>query len=140
MEVLILSEFICNACLHYIETATKQCPHCQTELIFSGDQKNITDELIPNCLIHRYDGSDLLEKGRMIKEGKVNNKVVLKLKDFTRPLSIPKNKIYAFDPSILSSIDALRQERKEVMEHYDFLIGEYWDRLEPILDEKDSTL
>lgn len=129
--MFILSEFICNHCSNYINTEEKICPYCQSKFIFSGENKNITDKFIPNCLVHRYDGSDLLEKGRILKEGKVNNKIALKLKDFKHPITVSKDKIYDLNPEILASIEALRQERKEVMEHYDFLIGEYWHQLDP---------
>lgn len=124
-------EFICDSCKTYVNSPTDICPQCQIKLIFDGTGKNITTALEPNCLIHRYQGSDLLEPARIVKEGKTNVKVAVKLKDLVKPLIIPKQEVFALNPALLTSITALRNERRETMDHYDYLIGEYWEQLDP---------
>lgn len=126
-----MSEFICNDCNAYFRQSENHCPNCQVPLIFQGPKKNVTDTLVPNCLVHRYQGSDLLEPAQITKEGKVNMKVAIRLRDLEKPIAIPKREVYEMDPDILDSINALRDERRTTMDHYDDLIGKYWNKLRP---------
>lgn len=124
-------EFICDSCKAYVNSPAAICPQCQTKLIFDGAEKNIITDLVPNCLIHRYQGSDLLEPAVIVKEGKTNVKAAVKLKDLAKPLIVPKQEVFAMNPGLLTSITALRNERRETMDHYDYLIGVYWSQLTP---------
>lgn len=125
----MLLEFVCQSCKAYLRSPELACPHCHTALIYDGPEKNIIDELEPNCLIHRYPGSDLLEPAQIIKEGKVNMKVAVKLKDLQKPIAVPKSEVYSLDQTVLSAINALRSERRETMDRFDDRIGEHWSRL-----------
>lgn len=124
-------EFICNACGNYSTGSAGTCPHCHTALIFSGIEKNITDVIQSDCLIHRYQGSDLLEPAKLIKAGKSNMKVAVKLKDMAKPLTVPKTEVFFLDESILSSVNQLRDERKILMKDYDERIASQWQQLQP---------
>lgn len=126
-----MCEFICNCCRTYHDSKATICSKCQTKLVFQGSDKNITDTLAPDCLIHRYRGSDLLELACVVKEGKVNVKVALKLKDYAKPVVVPKSEVFCMDPSVYASISALRADRRKEMDRYDDLIAAYWSRLEP---------
>ena len=123
--------FVCLHCNFWNTVDTLSCPDCGTTFIHEGEHKNIMDRLEPNCLIHRYAGSDLLEPAVFLKEGKSNVKVATKLRDFSKPLIIPRHKVYAFDQSVLGSIQALRNERTATIHRYDQQIGAHWQRLQP---------
>lgn len=124
-----MNEIVCMACHNYFASDQKTCPGCGGELIFEGDNKNVIDHLQPNCLIHRYEGSDLLEPAVILKETKTNYKVATKLREYAKPLTISKNKTYSFDPQILGAIQALRNERTATMYRYDQLIQARWQNL-----------
>lgn len=130
MEVSKLLEFICNSCQGYVNQPLSHCPYCQTPLIFAGQDKNVTDSLTPNCLIHRYQGSDLLEPALLLKEGKTNMKVAVKLKDVVKPITVPKVEVFKNDDNVLNEINRLRLERKLQMEKYDETISDYWQKLQ----------
>jgi RNA polymerase subunit RPABC4/transcription elongation factor Spt4 len=120
---------VCTQCNYWLTDASTTCPDCGTALVFEGEGKNVIDRMQPNCLIHRYEGSDLLEPAVLIKEGKTNMKVATRLKEYAKPVVVPKYKVFAFDQSILSSIQALRNERTATIKRYDQLIGSHWQRL-----------
>lgn len=126
-----MSEFICNHCSTYINGDETHCPQCGAAFIFSGDEKNITDSLEPNCLVYRYDGSDLLETAVIVKQGKVNVKAATRLKELAKPVTIAKNRIYAYNPDIWAAINDLRAQRKTAMQEYDALISKQWEKLTP---------
>lgn len=130
MEVSKLLEYICNSCNTYLNEPLSQCPNCQINFVFSGKDKNITDSLAPNCLVHRYQGSDLLEKATVLREGKTNMKVAVKLKDLAKPLTVPKSEVFKIDEKILNNINNLRSERKAQMAKYDEDIANYWENLQ----------
>ena len=130
MEVSKLLEFICNSCNTYFNYAETKCPNCQTTFIFNGNEKNITDSLSPNCLVHRYQGSDLLEIAMVLKEGKTNMKIAITLKDLLKPITVPKSEVFKVDKKILSAITKLRAQRKARMEKYDEDIAAYWNKLQ----------
>jgi len=122
---------VCASCHTFLTTEIEHCPGCGTNIILAGDSKNIIDHIQPNCLIHRYDGSDLLEPAAIIKEGKTNVKVATKLRDYAKPITVHKSKVYAFNQNILSCIQALRNERTATIRRYDQLIQSHWQNLKP---------
>ncbi|GBG56873.1 hypothetical protein SPFL3102_02393 [Sporomusaceae bacterium FL31] len=122
---------VCAACHSYLTTELSNCPGCGNTVILGGDAKNVIDQVQPNCLIHRYDGSDLLEPAVIVKEGKSNVRVATKLKDYAKPIVVSKQKVYSFNQNILSSIQALRNERTATIRRYDQLIQTHWQSLKP---------
>jgi len=60
--------------------------------------------------------------------------VATKLKEYNAPVVIPKQNVYAFNQNILSSIQALRNERTATIMRYDQLIQSHWQHLEPYQD------
>jgi hypothetical protein len=122
---------VCAACHSYLTTALSNCPGCGNTVILGGDAKNVIDQVQPDCLIHRYDGSDLLEPAVIVKEGKSNVRVATKLKDYAKPIVVSKQKVYSFNQNILSSIQALRNERTATIRRYDQLIQTHWQNLKP---------
>lgn len=124
-----MSEIVCMSCHSYLPVDLAACPSCGSEIILGGDNKNVIDRLQPNCLIHRYEGSDLLEPAVLLKTTKANCKVATKLKEYAKPVTIQKNKVYAFDQKILGAIQALRNERTATMYRYDQLIQAHWQNL-----------
>ncbi|MDD4599558.1 hypothetical protein SDC9_04075 [bioreactor metagenome] len=122
---------VCTNCHTWLAIDLETCPSCGTGIVLDGETKNVIDRLQPNCLIHRYAGSDLLEPAVFIKEGKVNAKVATKLKEYAKPLTVPKNEIYTFSQDTLSSIQALRNERTATIMRYDQLIESHWKSLKP---------
>lgn len=122
---------VCMSCHSWLPTPAVNCPHCQNELILDGETKNVIDSLQPDCLIHRYDGSDLLEPAVILKEGKTNMRVATKLIEYNKPISVPKTKVYAFSHAILSSVQSLRNERTATMRRFDQQIQAHWQRLKP---------
>lgn len=122
---------VCAACHSYLTTTLSNCPGCGNTVILGGDAKNVIDQVQPNCLIHRYDGSDLLEPAVIVKEGKSNVRVATKLKDYAKPIVVSKQKVYSFNQNILSSIQALRNERTATIRRYDQLIQTHWQNLKP---------
>lgn len=121
----------CPSCYQFFSWEPDTCPQCSHSLVWGGENKNIIDHLEPNCLIHRYEGSDLLEPASVIKEGKVNVKVATKLKEFACPITVPKSKVYAFSQTSLGAIQALRNERTAAIMRYDKLIQSHWQQLKP---------
>ncbi|WP_425059556.1 hypothetical protein SCACP_01480 [Sporomusa carbonis] len=126
-----MDEVVCMSCHNCLPTTLSSCPNCGGEIILEGDKKNVIDHLQPNCLIHRYEGSDLLEPAVIIRETKVNCKVATKLKEYSKPLTVPKAKVYSFDQKTLAAIQALRNERTATMYRYDQLIQAHWNNLKP---------
>lgn len=122
---------ICTNCHSWMNMQVKNCPSCNSDIVTDGESKNVIDRIQPDCLIYRYDGSDLLEPGVIIKELKVNVKVATKLKEYSNPILVPKHKVYAFNQNILSSIQGLRNERTAAMVRYDQLIQSHWQSLKP---------
>ena len=126
--------FICTTCHNFLSPDLTTCPGCGTNIVVEGDGKNVIDRLEPNCLIHRYAGSDMLEPAVIIKEGKVNIKVATKLQEFANPVVVAKKKVYAFNHELLSSIQALRNERTATIMRYEKLIQNHWQKLKPYND------
>lgn len=124
-----MSEFICARCNAYFREAQAACPQCRTPLFYEGADKNVVDAFAPNCLVHRYRGSDLLEPALLLKVGKVNAKVAFHLKDIVKPVSVPKEEVFRLDEEVLHSINALRDERCETMRRFDERIGCCWQKL-----------
>lgn len=122
---------ICSNCHSWLTAEGNNCPNCGSEIILDGDGKNVIDRIQPNCLIHRYAGSDLLEPAVIIKEGKTNLKVATKLREYPNPVTVPKTKVFAFNQDILTAIQALRNERTATIMRYDQLIQTHWQKLKP---------
>lgn len=123
--------FVCSHCHTWLAAGGTSCPGCGSAVIPDGDGKNVIDRLQPNCLVHRYAGSDLLEPAVIIKEGKTNIKVATKLREYAHPVIIPKTKVFAFNPDILTAIQGLRNERTATVMRYDQLIQAHWQKLKP---------
>lgn len=121
---------ICAECHTWLTSDMTNCPSCNTTIFLDGDNKNIIDRLQPNCLIYRYEGSDILEPAVVLKENKVNLRVATKLQEYTAPIVVSKQNVYAFDQHILSSIQALRNERTATIMRYDQLIQSHWQELQ----------
>ena len=81
---------VCTGCYSWFAPETAACPTCGIPVIVTGEQRTVIDHIEPNCLIHRYDGSDLLEPATVIKEGKINLKVATKLHEYQNPVTVPK--------------------------------------------------
>ena len=127
----MITGFVCPNCLNYfIETHT-HCQFCSHPLVYEGAEKNVIDHLNPDCLIHRYDGSDMLEPAVLLKPGKVNAKVATKLAEYAKPIVVPKNKIYTFQHDLFCAIQSVRSERSATMKRYDYVIESHWDKLTP---------
>lgn len=126
-----MQEVICTTCNSCFNADAASCPGCNQVPVLSGSNKNVIDQLTPNCLIHRYDGSDLLEPATIIKTGRTNYKVALKLADYNKPITVAKTKAYHYDPKVLTAIQMLRQERTNTMNDFDQKIGSYWNQLHP---------
>lgn len=122
---------VCANCHTWLPLDQSACPGCNTPIILIGSAKNVIDSMQANCLINRYDGSDLLEPAVVLKEGKANLKVAAKLKDYAAPITIRKDKVYFFNQEILSSIQSLRNERSATIYRYDELIKTHWQNLKP---------
>lgn len=122
---------ICSTCHTWLPLDLPSCPGCNSAIVLDGESKNVIDHIQPDCLIYRYDGSDLLEPAVVIKACKTNLKVATKLKEYTKPVTIPKQKVYAFNQNILSSIQALRNERTATINRFDRLIQSHWQNLKP---------
>jgi len=123
--------YVCTGCHTTIDTPVANCPQCATALVYDGPGKNVIDRLQPNCLIHRYEGSDMLEPAVLLKVGKTNVKVATKLREYSQPITVPKHKVYAFDQKVYSAIQSLRNERKATIGRYDQLIQAHWQQLRP---------
>lgn len=135
MEVYDMDGMICANCHTWMTLQVKNCPNCNATIFTDGDEKNIIDRIQPNCLIYRYSGSDILEPAVVIKQSKVNIKVATKLQEYSAPILVPKNKVYAFNQNILSSIQGLRNERTATIMRYDQLIKSHWQQLKPYQNE-----
>jgi hypothetical protein len=124
-----MNESICAACFSSLAEKSPACFDCGGKMVWEGEKKSVIDRLEPNCLIHRFDGSDMLEAAYLLKEAKTNFKVATKLKEYKNPLSVSKTNVFKFDDKIFSAIQALRNERSAVMHRYDLLIKSHWDKL-----------
>lgn len=122
---------VCGDCHMWLTPENTACPGCGIPMVLEGEGKNIIDRLEPNCLIHRYEGSDMLEPAVLLKEGKTNHKVAARLQDYAKPVIVPKHKVYRFDASLLGTIQGLRNERTATVNRYDILIQSHWKKLQP---------
>lgn len=122
---------VCAKCNSYLPVTSSNCPGCNAAIILDGENKTVIDRIQPNCLIHRYDGSDLLEPAVVLKAGKINYKIATKLQDYAKPVTVPKHKVYMFNPNILSGVQSLRNERTATVRRYEKLIEAQWKYLKP---------
>ncbi len=127
----MVTGFVCQNCLSYFNEINQYCQHCHSSLVYEGEGKNIIDHLNPDCLIHRYNGSDMLEPAVLLKPGKVNAKVATTLAEYAKPIVVPKNKIYTFQHDIFCAIQSVRSERAATMKRYDYMIENHWQKLTP---------
>lgn len=88
-------------------------------------------QFMPNCLIYRYAGSDMLEAALIMKEGKKNMHVATRPEELDHPVAVRKCNVYQLDPAVYEAINNLRSERKATMAHYDAEIQTYWQKLVP---------
>lgn len=124
---------VCSKCSSYFPSSTTNCPGCGSSVILDGGEKNVIDQLSPNCLIHRYDGSDLLEPAVVLKSGRTNYKVAIKLQDYAKPISVPKHKVYLFDKNLLRAVQNLRSERTASVMRFEQQIASQWNQLQPFV-------
>ena len=129
-----MTEIICNQCHAGLTPNLSTCPNCNTTIYLNGDNKNIIDHIQPNCLIYRYEGSDILEPAIILRQSKANVRVATKLQEYTKPVIVSKQNVYAFNQNILNSIQALRNERTATIVRYDQLIKSHWQQLAPYQD------
>lgn len=122
---------VCANCHSWLELDASACPGCGEPVVLAGAAKNVIDRLQPDCLIHRYEGSDMLEPAVLLKEGKTNIKAATRLQEYAQPVTVPKSKVYIFDQNILGSIQALRNERTASVRRYDQQIQSHWQQLKP---------
>ena len=122
---------VCSDCHMWLASETKACSVCGIPIVLEGENKNIIDHLEPNCLIHRYEGSDMLEPAFIIKAGKTNLKVATKLKEYSKPVVVPKQRVYRYDSTLFDSIQTLRTKRTATIDQYDHLIQSHWQKLLP---------
>lgn len=122
---------VCASCHTWLIPDSAACPACGSPVILEGEGKTVIDHLQPNCLIHRYEGSDLLEPAAVIKVGKSNVKAATRLKEYAKPITVPKHKVFSFDQTVLSSVQALRNERTATIHRYDQMIQSHWQHLRP---------
>ncbi|KYZ76887.1 hypothetical protein AXX12_18455 [Anaerosporomusa subterranea] len=126
---------VCSKCNSYLPITTASCPGCGSGIVLKGTMKNVIDQMVPNCLVHRYDGSDLLEPAVVLKSGRSNYKVALKLQDYAKPVTVPKHKVYTYNQGLLSSVQSLRSERTASVMRFEQQIGSQWNQLQPFSPE-----
>ena len=129
-----MTEIICADCHTSLTSDLANCPNCNTAIRLDGVNKNIIDHIQPNCLIYRYEGSDILEPAVILRQSKVNVRVATKLQEYNSPVVVSKQNVYAFSQDILNSIQALRNERTATIMRYDQLIQTHWQQLNPYQD------
>lgn len=122
---------ICNQC-YAPNTQNPCCTTCGVPLIREGTGKNVIDQLYPTCLVHRYDGSDMLETAAIVKEGKRYYHVATKLLEYSHPTKIAKNRVFQLNENLLAQVNQLRQERKDYVESIDTKMAELWTMLQNI--------
>lgn len=125
---------VCSGCHVWFTPGSLACPGCGAEAVLEGEHKSVIDRIEPQCLIHRYDGSDMLETAAVVKAGKRNLKVATRLQEYAKPVTVPKEKTYHFDSEVLCAIQALRNERTAAINRYDAQIGLHWKKLRPYTD------
>ena len=126
---------VCASCCSFFPRNEASCPGCGAKIILEGASKSVIDQISPNCLVHRYDGSDLLEPAVVLKAGKSNYKVALKLQDYANPVTVPKHKVYMYDQEVLHSVQSLRSERTATVMRFEQEIGSQWNQLQPYVQE-----
>ncbi len=126
-----MPEQICAQCYTSVADQSTTCPGCGQKLFYTGNDKNVLDKLIPNCLIYRYEGSDMLEPALLVKACKTNAKVATNLREISHPITLSKDRVYSFDKSIFQSIQELRQQRTNIVQDFDQQIQTYWTKLTP---------
>lgn len=126
-----MNGIICSDCHMLLSPESSICSDCGMPIVLEGENKNIIDHLEPNCLIHRYEGSDMLEPAFIIKVGKTNLKVATKLKEYAKPVVVPKQRVYSYDSTLFDSIQDLRSKRTATIDCYDLLIQSHWQKLLP---------
>lgn len=130
---------ICTHCHACLTPDLATCPNCNTTIFLDGNHKNVIDRIQPNCLIYRYEGSDILEPAVIVKQSKVNVRVATKLQEYQTPVVVAKQNVYTFDQNILSAIQSLRNERTATIMRYDQLIQSHWKHLVPYQDPPPSV-
>jgi len=73
----------------------------------------------------------MLEPAVLIKEGKTNVRAATKLREYSKPVVVPKQKVYAFDQNVLIAIQSLRNERTATVMRFDQIIQTHWQHLKP---------
>lgn len=122
---------ICQNCLSP-NAASACCTQCGSMFVMEGAGKNVIDTFAPTCLVHRYEGSDLLEPAVIVKEGKRYLYVATQLLEYARPTKVPKTRVYTYNEGLLEDVNRLRKERKEYVEAVDVRMAQLWSQLQTL--------
>ncbi|MEM5770783.1 MAG: hypothetical protein AAGU32_21235 [Bacillota bacterium] len=122
---------ICKSCFSPNTTPTC-CTHCGSLFITEGADKNVIDTFAPTCLVHRYEGSDLLEPAAIVKEGKRYHYVATGLLEYARPTKVAKERVFKYDQALLDSVTLLRKERRDYVTAIDTRMAGLWTQLQPL--------
>jgi hypothetical protein len=120
---------ICENCFSP-NTITQCCTQCGVPFVLEGESKNVIDHFVPTCLVHRYEGSDMLEPAAIVKEGKRYYHIATRLMEYAHPTKVAKEKVFHFDPHLLEQVNALRQERREYIDELDARMAQVWSNLQ----------
>lgn len=124
---------VCQNCFSPNTTDACSCTKCGSMFETEGTRKNIIDTFEPTCLIHRYEGSDLLEPAAIVKEGKRYLYVATQLLEYAHPTKVPKERVFKYNPDLLSNVDQLRKERRNYVEAVDSRMAELWSQLQTLV-------
>lgn len=119
---------ICQSCFSP-NSASACCTQCGTMFVTEGEAKNVIDTFEPTCLVHRYEGSDLLEPATVVKEGKRYLYVATQLLEYAHPTKVPKERVFTYNQALLNDVNHLRKERRDYVDAIDVRMAELWSQL-----------
>lgn len=122
---------ICQNCFSPNAAATC-CTQCGSMFMTEGTNKNVIDTFIPTCLVHRYEGSDLLEPATVVKEGKRYLYVATQLLEYAHPTKVPKERVFKYDQALLDDVNQLRKDRKDYVTTIDTRMAALWSQLKTL--------
>lgn len=122
---------ICQNCFSPNTTSTC-CTQCGSMFVTEGPEKNVFDTFKPTCLVHRYEGSDLLEPAAIVKEGKRYLYVATALLEYARPTKVPKERVFKYNQALFENVTNLRQERRNYVAAMDTRMAGLWSQLETL--------
>lgn len=122
---------ICQNC-NSPNSAATCCTECGSMFITEGTNKNTIDTFIPTCLVHRYEGSDLLEPAVVVKEGKRYLYVATQLLEYAHPTKVPKERVFKYNQTLLGDVNQLRKDRKDYVAAIDTRMSALWSQLKTL--------